>query len=176
MRIREIGMNFMADRSIRKICILVILLISNYSVFSQVKSPGQRDVNFVVKPTSVTRGEILSKDQCEIYEKLIENGSTDENIAYQLGVHYKLFHDSWYSDEAEYYFLIGAKQDSPRCLYELAANLTLRDDDMSDVQSYDKLKELAELNIDEAKKYLNKIKQDTIRFLEMKRQGIIIDE
>jgi hypothetical protein len=47
---------------------------------------------------------------------------------------------------------------------------------MLDVESYDRLKELAEADYKDAKEWFDKIHPNQVKRVELKRQGIIIDE
>lgn len=126
--------------------------------------------------TRSTRGENLTREQYESYVKLVEEGCTDEEVVYQLGLYHLILQDSWYSDEAEYYLKIGAAQNSPRCLFLLINRCSLRGEDLTDVESYDVLRRLAENDYEDALEWFNKINPREIERIELKRQGIIIDD
>lgn len=162
----------------RKIFMLLLFVISTSAFGETKKNPEliEKNKNKATKATSSTRGENLTKKELEEYTKLVEQGCTDEEIVYQLGLYHLILQDSWYSDKAEYYLKIGAAQNSPRCLFLIVNRCSLRDDDMLDVESYDKLKKLSELDYKDAVEWFNKIHPNQIRRIELKKQGIIIDD
>lgn len=160
-----------------------ILILSAGFVFCAPKKTKLYEINIEGKKdpdkplaTRSTRGENLSRAQYEEYVKLVEEGCADEEIVYQLGLYHLILQDSWYSDQAEYYLKIGAAQNSPRCLFLLINRCSLRDDDMTDVESYDILKKLTEEDYKDAVEWYNKINPTKIKRIELKRQGIIIDD
>ncbi len=135
---------------------------------------GKGKTESMPKATQSTRGENLTEQEFEEYTKLVEEGCTDEEIVYKLGYYHLILQNTWYSDKAEYYLKIGAAQDSPRCLFLLVNLCLLRDDDMTDVESYDRLKELAEKDYQDAKMYFNKIQDFDVKRIALKKQGIYI--
>ena len=161
--------------------LLLLLFIIPFTLFGESKKVPEllqksKSKPKATKATSSTRGENLTKQEFEEYTRLVEEGSTDEEILYQLGLYHLILQDTWYSDKAEYYLKIGAAQDSPRCLFLIVNRCDLRDDDMLDVESYDRLKELAEADYKDAKEWFDKIHPNQVKRIELKRQGIIIDD
>ena len=165
----------------RKIIIFTIFLFVTFFYASEPKRKtklyeynveGKKDVfpDYIrSKSTGVNRDGYLTDEQLEEYTKLVEEGSTDEEILYQLGFYYIIHRDTVYCDKAKEYLLIGAKQTSPKCLY-LLVTCYLSEDDMTDVESYDILKKLAEEDYRDAKEYIERISKNTKMLERLKRK------